>query len=221
MASQYQGLLGESYFRYQLEASKDVVDFEARKFAGAIKSTDTVLDFGCGSGLVLSLLKCSRRIGIEISPIARECAETLGIECFSSLDRVPDASVDVVISNHALEHVERPVDELRQIRRVLRNNGRLVLSVPIDDWRSSTRYNPTDLNHHLYTWSIQLLGNCLSNAGFQVRDDSIRILEEAFPGRYSVSLRKVLPAWGFRKFCMIFALLTKRRQLIADVSLSR
>jgi SAM-dependent methyltransferase len=221
MASQYQGLLGESYFRYQFAASKDVVDFEARKFAGAIESADTVLDFGCGSGLLLSYLKCSRKIGIEINPIARECAQGLGIECFPSLDGIPDGSVDVVISNHALEHVERPLDELRQIRRVLRREGRLVVSVPIDDWRSCRRYNPADLNRHLYTWSIQLLGNCLSAAGFQVRNSSIRILDEAFPGRYSVVIRKALPEWGFRVFCRMFAVVARRRQLIADVSPAR
>jgi len=221
MAFQYQGLLGKRYFRYQLEASRDVADLEAEKFTGAIKPTDTVLDFGCGSGLVLSLLKCSRRVGIEVNPEARRCAEGLGIECFSSLDKIADACIDVAISNHALEHVERPLDELREIRRVLRAGGRLVVSVPIDDWRLSRRYDPADPNRHLYTWSVQLLGNCLESAGFQVGSRSIRVLHEAFPGRYRVALRKALGNFGFRVFCKVFSVLCKRRQLIADVSSGR
>jgi len=218
MASQYQGFLGEQYFRYQVEASRNVADLEARKFAGAIRPSDTVLDFGCGSGLMLSLLNCSRKIGIEINPVARGWAKELGVECFSSLDDVPDRCIDVAISNHALEHVERPLDELREIQRVLRTGGKLVLSLPIDDWRKFRRYDPADLNRHLYTWSIQLLGNCLASAGFQVDDGSIKVLNEAFPGRYRAALRKVLPESGFLIFCRLFAVLTRRRQLIANVS---
>jgi SAM-dependent methyltransferase len=217
MASRYQGLLGEQYFRYQLEASRDIVDLEAKKFTGAIRPTDTVLDFGCGSGQILSLLECSRRIGIEINPIARGCVESLGIECLPSLDGIPDGCIDVVISNHALEHVERPLDELRQIRRVLRTGGRLVMSVPIDDWRLTRRYDPYDSNRHLYTWSVQLLGNCLESAGFHVDARSIRVLKEAFPGRYSADLRRVLGEFGFGTFCTVFSVLSKRRQLVADV----
>ena len=49
---------------------------------------------------------------------------------------VPSQTIDVVISNHALEHTLSPFDELVELRRVLRSGRRLeVLWLPLDDWR--------------------------------------------------------------------------------------
>jgi SAM-dependent methyltransferase len=218
MASFYQGEVGAEYFRYQLSASQEIAALEASKFAHAIQSDHTVVDFGCGSGRILAELGCARRIGIEVNPVARQHADVMGIECHESLSEIRSMSVDVVISNHSLEHVERPVDVLREMRRILTSSGRLVICVPIDDWRNSRQYDPCDPNHHLYTWSVQLLGNCLVAAGFRVGAGSIRVLSTALPGHRCALIRKRLPRWLFRALCSLLAVVLRRRQLIADVS---
>jgi SAM-dependent methyltransferase len=54
----------------------------------------------------------------------------------------PDASFDVVICNHVLEHVDDDHRALDEIRRVLRSCGRAILLSPIDQERSTTLEDP-------------------------------------------------------------------------------
>ena len=72
-----------------------------------------VLDFGCGGGYIISSLTCKRRIGIEINEIARQEAAEKGIEVYKYSNEVPDDSCDLIISNHALEHVSAPYEEIK------------------------------------------------------------------------------------------------------------
>mgnify|MGYP006167272167 CR=1 FL=1 len=77
------------------------------KFEKYISDDNTVLDFGCGGGFLLNNLNCKKKIGVEINPIARNfCNSEFGIKRFEKLDQVTDKSIDVIISNHALEHCE-------------------------------------------------------------------------------------------------------------------
>ncbi len=213
------GQKGEEYFgsgqsRYGILNGQ----IEAHKFCCFIRPADIVLDFGCGSGGLLQSLECARRIGVEINPIAFQRSIELGIECYMDLRDVPDRIADVVISNHVLEHVPYPIEALRQIKSKLKPEGILVLKVPIDDWRVHKYYNPDDLNHHLHTWTIQLLGNTLSEAGFTVHHGDISVLTHAWP-RYYQYLYARLPLPLFNFLCKVWAILMKKRQLFAVVRL--
>ena len=55
-----------------------------------------------------------------------------GADYVGTADRtgLPDASFDLVICTQVLEHVPRPVDALREVRRILGRSGKLVFSVP-------------------------------------------------------------------------------------------
>jgi SAM-dependent methyltransferase len=214
----YSGEAGSRYFDWQNRNGEVSGRIEARKFKPFVKPTDAVLDFGCGGGHILRNLNCARRVGVEINPAARSVAVRGGIECHETASDVPDNSFDVVISNHALEHVQFPISTLRALRNKLRPSGVLVLCVPIDDWRTQSNYDPNDINHHLQTWTPQLLGNSLFDAGFHPRLISIRLLTHAwFPGTARVYGK--LPELIFDNLCQVFAVLTKRRQLLAVATL--
>jgi SAM-dependent methyltransferase len=186
---------------------------EARKFASFVKPDDEVVDFGCGGGYTLKSLVCRRRIGIEINPAAQEAAIANGVECYPDLLRLADDSADVVISNHALEHVPSPIQALKEIRRVLKAGGVLVLIVPIDDWRTQTAYDAADINHHLFTWTPQLMGNCLVEAGYEPASFTIKVLTHAWvPG--ALRAFPMLPASLFDAGCRLFSMITHRRQLV-------
>jgi SAM-dependent methyltransferase len=210
----YLGASGAKYFEWQEEMGKLTGELEAPKFRSYISRDHHVLDFGCGGGYVLRSLECSRRVGVEVNPAARTCAEMLGIECYDSLHKVDDDSFDVIISNHALEHVPFPIEVLRTARRKLKPSGTLVLCVPIDDWRAQRKYNAGDINHHLNTWTPQLLGNSLVEAGFKPSEFSIRILSHAWFGRIA-RVRERIPKPLFDFLCYLCAVVIKRRQLIA------
>jgi SAM-dependent methyltransferase len=119
---------------------------------------------------------------------------------------------DVVISYHALEHTLAPYDELAELWRVLKPHGKLVLWLPIDDWRVQ-RELIDDPDHHLYTWSPQLLRNLLEEAGFVVYE--CRVVTHAWPPRYYNQLYRALPRWAFNALAWALAVALRRRQLMA------
>jgi len=209
VSSHYEGAEGARYAEYQLAIARPMGAVNARKFARFIKPTDTVLDFGCGGGFILLALPCANRIGVEPAEAALAVARSNRIEAYPSTTMVGAARVDVVISHHALEHTTRPLDELRALRNVLKHGGRLVLVLPLDDWRTQRRYELREINHHLYAWTPQLLGNLVADAGFRV--EQIMVVTHAWPPGAHVLRR--LPAAVFDACCFAFAVLRRRRQI--------
>src|SRR5262249_52053721 len=143
-------------------------------------------------------------------------AERNGVTCHASLETITDGIADVAVSNHALEHVPFPIEALRQIRRKLKPGGMLLLCVPADDWRTQRSYDPADLNHHLHTWTPLLLGHTLAEAGFRVGRADIQVLTHAWPPAVDL-LWRFLPSRAFDVVCGAFAIVKRRRQLLAVV----
>lgn len=209
----YQGEQGKIYFTYQNQGGLQRGRINARKFANYISQDDTVLDFGCGNGSLLYHLNCQRRVGIEVNPAARDEAQRLGIEVYADVNEIAENSITVVISNHALEHVLCPLQTLKQLRVRLVSGGRLVLCLPLDDWRTQQYVNVQDINHHLYTWTPLLIGNLLSEAGFAV--DKAWVYTHAWPPSHWQQLDMRLPVWLFDYVCRFIAWHDKRRQVMA------
>jgi len=175
-----------------------------------VSQDDDVVDFGCGIGALLESLPAATKTGVEVSAAARREAHARGLHVVASSSELPDESADVVISNHALEHTLAPLDELRDLRRVLRRGGKLVLWLPLDDWRAQRRPRP-DPNHHLYTWTPLLLSNLLEEAGFTVED--CRVVTHAWPPFTAFFAR--LPRSLFDSVARLWSALRRRRQVMA------
>lgn len=89
-----------------------------------------VLDVGCGRMPYRALVLASRYVGVDVdTPVTRELAAA---DVFYDGRTLPfaEASFDGVLCSQVLEHVFIPEEFLREIRRVLRPGGRLVLTVP-------------------------------------------------------------------------------------------
>lgn len=159
------------YWEFQREIGKIGGILNRFKFETVVKPDHTVLDFGCGGGYLLSNLNAAKRIGVELNPHARAIAEEQGHEVYERLDAVPDAYVDCVISNHALEHVENPLAVLRELLRVLKPKGILCLVLPCEQpTEGGFYYKPGDINNHLFTWCPMTIGNLVRAAGFRVHE---------------------------------------------------
>ena len=166
MATRVSGHYGEGYANVQRRWGNYRAWAYSAHFEPYVKATDNVLDFGCGTGDILLRLKCAGRLGVEINPAILETARKNGIEVYERTADVPDEFVDLVISNHALEHTLHPLQELQDLRAKLRPGGKIVVVVPSESVFKG--YRPRDRNHHLYTWSPMCLGNLLTEAGFDV-----------------------------------------------------
>jgi SAM-dependent methyltransferase len=125
-----------------------------------------VLDFGCGDGKFLNRLQ---DLGWETYGI--EPSSHVAFLRHRRLDAPPsDASFDLVVLHHVLEHVTPPLDVLRQLAGALRDGGLLFLSVP----RLDTLPQHGDLTYclngmsHVVSFSERCLAGLLSRAGFAI-----------------------------------------------------
>jgi 2-polyprenyl-3-methyl-5-hydroxy-6-metoxy-1,4-benzoquinol methylase len=211
----YLGERGREYFGWQQGGADFRSHILKRKFIDFCSEEITLVDFGCGGGFLLDKLPASRKIGIEINSAAREHAiEVFDIECFATPEEMPSDIADVVISNHALEHVPFPIGMLRELRRILKPGGTLVLCVPIDMQRGQERYDENDKNNHLHTWTAQLLGNTLKEAGFRV--EQITHDGTFIPSGYTVFCYGRFPYWLYKLIGKFFSVLLARgNELIA------
>lgn len=131
--------------------------------AQMVRPGDVVLDVACGMGYGSAVLARNSRagsiLGLDNSPraieYARACHGGRGVEFDVAdaidLERVPDRSVDLVVSFETLEHLAEPEVFLDEVVRVLRPSGRLIASVP-NDWTDETGEDPNPNHLHVYDW---------------------------------------------------------------------
>jgi methionine biosynthesis protein MetW len=108
-----------------------------RHFSGALLPGDTVLDVGCGDARAYQarLMDVAREVhGVDISEHAVARARRKGVlaRVHDLSNELPytDESFDLVLCFEVLEHLFDPKYAVREMRRVLRPGGRLLVSVP-------------------------------------------------------------------------------------------
>lgn len=96
-----------------------------------------ILDVGCGLGIFLHMADIEgwNTCGVDISPYAVQYArEKFGLEVYNSgglKEAVfPPNSFDVVTLWDSLEHLPDPVGQLKEVRRILKDDGLIMLNVP-------------------------------------------------------------------------------------------
>lgn len=162
------------------------------------------LEFGAGLGQNLAVVDAAEKWAVDVSEASRQACVAQGLEWRSGLDRVPDGHFDLLLSRHSLEHVDRPLDILVELRRKARPDGRLVVVVPIESLDLPPRLEAFDEHHHLYAWSpITLKNLCLAAGWRPVRLQRcsargfLRMLPlaETHPGLFA-ALRRVADRWA-------------------------
>lgn len=174
----------------------------ACKFKESVARSDTVIDFGCGGGFLLKALDCKNRIGIEPAPSAAAATRNSKLQHFSSpidaLNNLGECVADVIVSNHALEHSLNPLQELKSPKPLLKVGGTIHFFVPCDSIK--IKYNPKDINYHLFSWSPQNLGNLFTEAGYSVK--YVRPYIHKWPPYYSKIAKLGWPI--FNLACLIY-----------------
>jgi SAM-dependent methyltransferase len=189
-----------------------VCRLRALKFQGWVRETDTVFEYGVGSGWNLAGLRCGRRLGWDAADFLADRVRGLGVEFVGGVGMVGDGEVDVVICHQTLEHVLEPVGVLRELERVLRPGGRLVLHVPWEVERRYARYDPSEPNHHLYHWNAQNLGNLMATLGWRVERVGVRRYGyDRFAANWAARLR--LGEAGFRGLRRLMVALRPLREV--------
>jgi SAM-dependent methyltransferase len=196
---------GAEYFKYQSRLAPFGGWANLTKFSKYIHPRMRVLDFGCGGGYLLANVNCKEKLGLEINPVALAEAEKSGIRTVSSISEIEDGWADVIISNHALEHCQNPLQELQALLPKLVPGGIAVFVVPCEAIKN--RYRASDPNHHLYSWGPMSLANLFAEAGFTVVESKAYI--HCWPPRFTPRLLRSLGGrWLFEVGCTIYGALT-------------
>jgi SAM-dependent methyltransferase len=139
------------------------------------RGSGSVLDVGCGRGDLASNFAQAGwyASGLDISPAAVQAAREVGVDArVGTIETAPweDASFDLVIMSHSLEHMPDPAGALAHARRLLRDGGTLIVAVPNwDSWqrrRFGANWTPLDVPRHLTHFSPRALNLAARRVGF-------------------------------------------------------
>jgi len=137
-----------------------------------------ILDIGCGEGHFLAEMRKHgwEPIGLDRNPSKAAFArDVLNLEAhsrrFEDTD-FPSEGFDAVTMWDSLEHLHHPLAALREIRRILKPEGHLLLRVPSLDSLDARLFGPSwaglDPPRHLIVLSRKTLLRLLGEAGFTV-----------------------------------------------------
>lgn len=159
-----------------------------------LRPTDRVLDVGCGTGSLLYYLVSSypkaQLSGIDLVPemlaIARRRLPPSIELREGSVEHLPfeDEQFDIVVSCSMFHYIHNPITALRQIHRVLRSGGQLVITDWCDDYIAC---RICDLYLRLF-----------NRAHFKTygKKECLRLLEEADYTEVKVESFKINWLWG-------------------------
>ncbi|MCL1992061.1 MAG: class I SAM-dependent methyltransferase [Spirochaetes bacterium] len=188
----YGEAFGEDYFSYELaheepflqlqllafqDADFDTLEKESfGRAAGEHGDAPAVLDVGCATGALLALLKGRgwRTTGVEISPSAQYAQKERGLDIKTiplEENGFPAASFELVHASHLIEHLNAPRIFLDEVFRVLKPDGRFLITTPnIDGFQSRFFGNRwrSAIFDHLYLFSVRTLKAMLAGSGFVV-----------------------------------------------------
>lgn len=130
-----------------------------------------ILDIGCAKGAYLKKLKdkgFERLYGIEISQeaVSNKIDKDLNISCTSIEEYTPLKKFDLITMHQVFEHIEYSKPALKKIKKMLTQNGEIVMSFP--NYNSFARklfgkhWPGYDAPRHYFTYSptnLKILAN--------------------------------------------------------------
>lgn len=188
----------------------------SKRFMRALVPADRplrILDVGCGTGLNAAQLTRHGHdvFGIDVSPVAIEKLRAQGIKG-SVVDieanplPLPENAFDLVYASEVIEHCVDTARFLRNLRRVLKQDGTLLLSTPNSAfWVYRTLgllgYAASEYQHpgHVRFFSKRSLAAAIEACGFAVTAISARHMYLVLGRRIGDPLAGLVETIGFQK----------------------
>ncbi|HTL82123.1 MAG TPA: class I SAM-dependent methyltransferase [Bacteroidia bacterium] len=145
----------------------------------ALSPKGSLLDIGCGTGEFLNTMKQAgwNTTGIEPSASARR----MGIENYKldvreepDLDKFQQHSFDVITMWHVMEHVPFLNERVAQLKRLLKQDGLLIVAVPNRTSHDADYYKEFwaayDVPRHLWHFRPEDMRALMQKGGFEVKE---------------------------------------------------
>ncbi len=123
------------------EMRKSFFSEEVREKAfsvAGVKAGETAADIGAGTGFITEGLihKCLKVIAVDqseamLEEMEKKFADAKDVEyCKGEAEKLPilDDAVDYVFGNMYLHHVEHPLEAIKEMVRILKPNGKLIIT---------------------------------------------------------------------------------------------
>jgi ubiquinone/menaquinone biosynthesis C-methylase UbiE len=157
-------------------------------FQRLIGDNQIVVDLACGYGEFINNIKARKKYAIDLNPDVRQHLDSdveFRLSRADAIDTMGDCSTDVVFTSNFLEHL-RTKDEcdavLKEVRRILKPSGRLVIMGPNIRYLASEYW---DFYDHYLPLSHLSLEEGLVQAGYEV--------EKIIPRFLPYTTRSALP----------------------------
>lgn len=153
-----------------------------------------ILDVGCGRKPYESLFENRKEyVGMDIeNPGHDHSNEKIDVYYDGKTFPFDDESFDSILTNQVFEHVFNPEIFMREIHRVLKPGGRLLLTVPFtwdehEQPNDFARYSSFGLTHILISHGFEVMGFKKSTKGFAaIAQLTIGYLFKLFYSRYRI-----------------------------------
>jgi 2-polyprenyl-3-methyl-5-hydroxy-6-metoxy-1,4-benzoquinol methylase len=170
----------------------------------AVSAGHRVLDYGAGDGYFLRFVRSSQPAAMMVAydPSQEMLSQIRGADSPRAIDKavsdvssMEDHSFDRIACLEVLEHLteKEQVDTLRQIRRLLADDGLLLVSVPIEIGPSAIAKNVARLIARHPHPGASLLNLIRSAFGMAVARDAARLSHIGFDHR---DLKRLFPRCG-------------------------
>lgn len=174
------------------EARRRIRTSEFEAVAGYFAPEQRVLDYGAGSGFMSTLMA---RLGCEVEAVDVDTRPWMyrPVRLYDGVRLpYPDRYFDVVFTCFALEHLPELPRCLREMARVLKNDGRMIHIVPTASWRAWS-----NLTHVL--WLTRLIRRRLgtlrsrTTGSARTKSDSARVERQTARRRLRTLLQTLVP----------------------------
>lgn len=172
-------------YGYNIDLNSNSTAAKVLKMVGKNKR---VLEVGCSHGYMSKILKEELNcyvVGIEIDKEGYEiskniCDKTLlgDIEDINLIEMLKEETFDVIIFADVLEHLNNPAEVLRNVKKLLKDCGEIIISIPnisyisviLDLINDRFQYRKLGIldNTHLRFFTKNSIISLLENVGFQV-----------------------------------------------------
>jgi SAM-dependent methyltransferase len=147
------------------------------------KSGKRILDVGCGDGSFLTALEEAgwEAVGTEVNAGIVESLRKQGKQVFHGelcAVRFPQNSFDFITYFGSFEHVKSPLQELQQVKRILKQDGLVLFNVTNANSLEAKFFGPNwfglEVPRHYYNYTLGALSLLLRLKGFRELTVDIR-----------------------------------------------